>query len=220
LPWEESGLKSLRAFFETAEMTAAEPEEAFGHQQPYHLVRALSFACFCEFLGVFSSAALGVFLLEVIHPPFYQLLKEQSGLYAVLLSITCTVFIGLFAMHLVWALLLEGALQPASRRHYTTALAYGCYTCGWDLLTSPIGLVLSIRYRGLRRGFGLLRLAARVPRQATDAHLNLRLAASIEDRKRGSRRAIIILGSALLLGTLGVIAATLYWLYLSLLSAN
>jgi hypothetical protein len=70
--------------------------------------------------------------------------------------------------HVVHGLALEqGALRQGARSHRSEALRYGLYSTGWDILSSPIGLLVTLTTEGPRAALALVPLAIDVPSQAS-----------------------------------------------------
>jgi hypothetical protein len=75
-------------------------------------------------------------------------------------------------LHLVWGASVELGLRLQGEPvHLSHGLRYALYSCGWDLLTSPMGLCAAAVARGPAQGFRDVRAAVRVPRIATRAFL-------------------------------------------------
>jgi hypothetical protein len=113
-------------------------------------------------------------------------------------------------VHALWGLGLELALWSSGAGFRPRrGLAFALYTCGWDLLTSPIGLVLSVAQAGLLPGIDQVREAARVPRAALARYVTVARGAPRD-------RAAMIVGLSFLppvLATVAAIAAlVLAWL--------
>jgi len=74
--------------------------------------------------------------------------------------------------HVVYGLALDvGVQRVGGRSHRSQALRYGLYTTGWDILTSPLGFVVSLFADGPKAALALIPLSVEVPGRAATAFL-------------------------------------------------
>jgi hypothetical protein len=215
LPWTER--TSVRDLLETALRTSTEVRVVFAGLPDETPGRALSFALAVELLalGSFLGAA-GVGLL-LVAPRFVLGLSRQGGVLLWTSGLLLLSAVGVVALHLLWAELLERGLHRAGQvRNRRLAIAFAGYSCGWDLLTSPLGLWLSVR-SGAGRGHSRMQAllsALRAPRPAMQAYLverrGLDEAAANKVIRGAARDAFLLVGLTVLLVVgiiLGLLAA-------------
>ena len=86
-------------------------------------------------------------------------------------------------------------------------LRFGLYACGWDLLTSPIGMLAALVTRGPRLGWAPVGAAARAPGLAQRAYLERCLGVDGAAQRRSRRWAVSALSGGMLLVVLIFVAA-------------
>jgi hypothetical protein len=147
---------------------------------------ACAFALFSELLASSSLCALGAVGLWILFPDAATdwAAHPETWLWFVCASVGFASFMVL--LHASWAFSLELLLRlegkPADTR---SSLCFGLYACGWDLLTSPAGVLLAIATFGPRRGWHCVQQAATVPRHVLDGYL-------IQQRDVAPKRALTI----------------------------
>lgn len=171
LPWEgQRG--GVRAFVKTALLSVEQPELTFASASSMTLGRAFSFALLCETFALssfgFAGLAWGYFMMprwitQLLLTPYFW---PTAG--AILLILVA----GMLVVHLAWGALLERGIKaqqlPTERKQ---GLCFGLYACGWDFITSPLGVVCALLFRGRRAGSSLL-AALRVPTHAMRHYLS------------------------------------------------
>jgi hypothetical protein len=128
---------------------------------------ALSFALVAELLACTSIVAALLCLVTLVFPAGAAFFFSEPSVLLAAFELGAALALFMVFVHALWGLGLELTLWSKGvgfelRRGLTFAL----YTCGWDLITSPVGLVLSIAQGGLLPGLEQVREAARVPREA------------------------------------------------------
>ena len=124
---------------------------------------------------------------------------------------------GLLTIHIIWVCSQEfGVKRAGGIAQYKDAIIFGLYACGWDLLTSPAGLLLAAIYRSLFAGLPLIRTASRAPKLATAAHLEKRRGLSAEERKSAFFWSLLLTGGTVLFAgfLLFILLLTLMFIYL------
>lgn len=222
LAWENSA--SARSLWLTALQTVRDVEGWVGAIEHAHVGRALGFACLAESLAALSFCPLiaggwvGLAKLGLVDAPSVTWLALGSVLFALGFALF------LVALHLLFGVSLElhamvfgqrhGAMSVDASRVQTSQGAHclALYACGWDVLTSPLGLVLALLgFRDTR--VNDVTQAAKVPRVALQRYfVGVRSVA-------GSRATTVIVSSFVLpLGCLLVagLASGVVWLSLAL----
>ena len=88
---------------------------------------------------------------------------------------------------------------------------FGLYACGWDLMTSPLGVVCALLLRGPVRGLAPIGAAARAARPAQRAYLTACRGFDEAAGRRALRLAMVVVGAAV--GALGIgLFYALWWL--------
>lgn len=171
LPWETGG-----PFFErlvkTALFTAEAPARAFGGLSRGAVKSALVFATLAEGLAVSSMLLLVVGIFRVLSPGLVRLVFAAPVSWVALAVLALTLTSLLVFVHAYWGLLIEKGIasigvQPERR----LGMRFGLYAAGWDLVTSPAGILLGAPSRGLRIGLSAIS-AIRVPARALDFYLS------------------------------------------------
>lgn len=218
LSWAAEG-PSLRRLLDGALQSSTDANVVFAELRGTAPARALAFALAVELLALGSILVTAVLALLAALPHFTAaFLRSGSTWFAFcLLWLLSSVLVVL--LHVFWAALLErGVIRNGAPRAPGLALAFACYSCGWDLLTSPVGIWLSIRRAaasGEGRGAALLS-ALRAPRPAMMAYLEgcrgLERGAAVRVVRRAARDALLIVcfTGLLCIGIiLGLLAAAL-----------
>lgn len=173
LPWEEGSL-SVATFLETTFLTVEAPELSFGKLRPFPAGRSLGFALLCEGIALSSIAALALLLALGVFPQVCLNLVSSPRFWAALGALIALASMGMVLLHAAWGVYLEaGVHSTGTPRNLHLGLRFGFYACGWDLITSPAGLLLVRLTRPARReGFAQLVLrASRLPRRAMHIYL-------------------------------------------------
>jgi len=205
LPWTQRPA-SLKSLLDTALSTSTEARLVFGRLEAQPPGRALCFALAVELLAlgsIFAAVALGLLLTQ---PRFLLGVARHGGTWAWSSGLWLVASLGVVALHLLWAELLERGVRRAGQaKSQRLVVAFACYSCGWDLLTSPVGFWLSAR-SGTRRGQGRMQAllsALRAPRPAMRAYLEdcrgLDEAGATRAIRDAARDAFVLVGLVILL---------------------
>lgn len=170
LPWEQSA-PTLRSLLETALLTAERPGRSFGQLGGSRLTQAFAFALVCELLAISSLITIGIIGSLWLMPKLARNLLSDPRVWLAVFSLTIFCTLGMVALHAVWGDYLErGVRRAGAQRDVRLGLRFGLYACGWDLITSPAGILFCLLFR--RSGFlGPLIAASQVPRRAMRAYL-------------------------------------------------
>lgn len=195
LAWEGVGGIGERLWL-TALRSSDEPARTFGALPDGTLSAALTFALLAETLAIGSFAiALVPFALAVAPALAWRVLTHPVGV-AYLLSGVGVASATMVGLHAIWGACLEfGA--GASSNGLRQSLRFGFYACGWDLLTSPAGVLEGLRRRGAPQTFRALGNAIRAPRPALRAYQQDLRGFEPAAQRRALRLSIIVLGATL-----------------------
>lgn len=207
----EDGM-SVRSFWTTVIACSVEPNVFFGRRlRGAGIVRALAFAIVCEWIALGSVfLVLGLVLVALLPGTLTVLMSPTVVLAAALLWIGSITFMVLVhALGGLTFLFGAGARPPGS---LPLVLRFGFYSCGWDLVTSPAGVLLLALFGKSPARFEPLWRAAGAPRPAMNAILGDGFGLNAEDQKivlrRITRTALAWFGA-----TIGVVGIAAYlWL--------
>jgi hypothetical protein len=230
VPWERPGASVPARLWSTAKASTQGAEAFFAGMPDGPLGPALTFAWVGETLAVGSSiVALGGLLLGSLGLIFPQFLRQalvdpawQTALARVVAVAWLSFSLLLVAAHLLHGLVLhlvarsalaaaglppetprslaQGASQGAARLR--RALRFGLYAAGWDIATSPLGLVWAFSDGGLG-GVAAARVHAfQTPGRAASAMLRGIYRLEGDDAVRVQRRAMAITMVASVIGIL------------------
>jgi hypothetical protein len=195
---------------QTALESVSDPAQMFGIRLRGASRRhAWAFAWLSEGLALLSVFAFCLGIFSLGFPKISRELLSLRGAYVVVLLAYVFAVAFLVLVHWLWGLALdfgmagrvreEGELSAEGVSARALGVQFGLYACGWDLITSPLGLVLVWRNvpRGAR-GDALLG-ALRAPQVAIRVYFVAALALSEAEARVAQRRAL-----ALALGWLGI----------------
>lgn len=229
--WENPGQVWWRRLWRTALASSLEPQLFFGQLPRGNVSEALAFALCAEVLALGSLALLGAFGLWCIAPGLLHELLASSAACRTLLLTWVAFVLCMLVLHALWGACLDWGAQglrghpaprglrghpaprglrgdPAPRgRSAKNGVRFGLYACGWDLLTSPIGMLAALATRGLRLGWAPVGAAARAPGLAQRAYLERCLGVDGAAQRRARRCAVIVLSGGMLLVVLIFVAA-------------
>ncbi|MEI9937042.1 MAG: hypothetical protein WDO69_07440 [Pseudomonadota bacterium] len=175
IPWERPGVGFWRRLWQTSTLATVHARTFFGALPDGDVSTALSFALVCETIAV-SGLALGVGLLApLLLPALPRLLLDDPTLRKTIVrGVAAGVFLLVLAMvglHAIHGVALDAAARHYGGRRFGRGLRFGLYACGWDLITLPLGLLIT----ALTSGFAAARRAAPLgltaPAHASEAFL-------------------------------------------------
>jgi hypothetical protein len=214
IPWERPGLGFWRRLWQTSTLATVHARTFFSALPEGEAATALSFALVCETIAV-SGLGFGVALLAPLFLPSLPglLLDDPAlrrtvgrGACASILMLVLTM-VGLHAIH---GLALDAAARRYGGRRPGRGLRFGLYACGWDLITLPLGLLITAFASGFAAARRAAPLGLTAPAQASEAFLIGIHGLSPEAARLAARRAayftIVPVLSLLAIG--GLIMAT------------
>lgn len=193
IPWERPGLGFWHRLWQTSTLTTLHARTFFGALPDGEVSTALAFALVCESIAV-SGLAFGVGLLALVCvPSLPRLLVDDAELRkTVFRGVTAGMVMLVLAMvslHTIHGVALDAAARRYGGRRFGRGVRFGLYACGWDLITLPLGLLIT----ALSSGFAAARRAAPLgltaPAQASEAFLIGMHALSPEAARLAARRA-------------------------------
>jgi hypothetical protein len=198
LVWESRrGGSWLGKLFHTATASSTEPERIFGELSDGKLAPALAFAAVSETLAIASLAGAGVLALAVMAPDLALRALADPHVLGLLGGAAAGGVVVMIVLHAAWGLCLElGARGSEQGARFTQGLRFGLYACGWDLLTSPAGIVHGLVARGPVRAWSPIIGAVQAPRIAMRAYLERCRHLDPAAQRRGKRLTLFVLGVA------------------------
>lgn len=203
LSWEHKTGSLSERLWDTALSTSLEPVRTFGQLSEGGLGKAVSFAVFAETLAIASLGAFILGVLSVLAPDWsiHMLVSPAGAAFVIGLSLVLS--FAMVLLHAVWGICVElGARSTGRKARFKQGIRFGLYACGWDLLTSPAGVVQGLVSRGFTGAWGPILAAMRAPRAAMRAYVEQYRNLDEVARRRGVQLSVLVLGSlVVLLGT-------------------
>ncbi len=176
VPWERPGLSAWARLWATARAATRSAPAFFQNLPPGATGPATLFAIVSELCAVASWSIVLVGLAAALAPQLTLQLISHGATQLILLRLFLVGTLGFTAVlvvgHLVYGYALDvGVQRQGGRSHRSQALRYGLYSTGWDILTSPIGFVVSLVFEGPKAALSLIPLSIEVPGRAATAFL-------------------------------------------------
>lgn len=211
--WETRDHSELKRLFAAAEQTALEPDLVFGRLARGGLATAFRFAFFAEMLALASFALFALGLSLSLFPVFTRALLATPRLLATGVIVWLAGSVAVVGIHVLWGLSLEwGVATTQTRSDYNRSLRFGLYSCGWDLLTSPVGVVHALWAAPRRLHLGAIAQATRVLRRSLDAYLIDCRALDEFTRRRAWLGSLVVFGVAFVVVLLASVVGFVYWI--------
>jgi len=214
LPWEHKTQGSyLRSLTLTALETAHPDQACFRHRQAGSSLRALHFALAAETLAITSFALPWALGFCALFPKLALRLAHSPQAVAIVGLILGVLIVGVVMLHMVWGGALEWAIaRQGTPAAYALGQRFGFYACGWDLLSSPAGLLLVSVYQGTSAARSALSAGIAVPRHALSAYLEEGRAIAAAQHRSVVRTCFGLTSVVFLAGLLGAPTALWFWL--------
>jgi hypothetical protein len=201
IPWERTNAGLWSRLWATANASTQGADSFFAVLPDGEIPAAMRFAVLAELLAVASMVALLVpiaalalptLALEVVRDPGLRAGALRWGAFGV-----PALSLWMVLAHVTHGAALDvGARRQGAAPQRRRAVRFGLYACGWDLMTGPLGAVVTLFSRGLRATLELVELAVHVPGRATVALLQgaykLSPDALVRARRSGALAAALI----------------------------
>jgi hypothetical protein len=211
LPWEDSPRHWIERLWLTALSSSTEPERVFGELSVGRVTPALGFAILAETLALGSLVLLGSAALWLAAPDLARQLVHHPGAIGGALALLAGAVSFMLVLHALWGISLDvGAGLGHGPIDIRQGARFGLYACGWDLMTSPLGLFWSLIAAGPLRGFASVGAAARAARPAQRAYLEACRGYGADARRRGVRLAVVVVGAVVLVTGSALFGAMLW----------
>ena len=208
LPWEESRRNWVVRLWQTALASSLDPQRTFGELPVGPVGPALGFALVAETLALGSLALLGGAFLSLWAPDLVEQIVGSPVALTALAALLAGSVLLMLCLHTLWGICLDiGGGRVTGPVSWEQGLRFGLYACGWDLLTSPIGVLCSLLTRGPIRGWAPVGAAAHAPRLAQRAYLEVCRGFGVDARRRAIRLCVVVLSIAISLLIVGVVSA-------------
>jgi hypothetical protein len=214
LPWETASGSLHQRLWRTAHVTSVLPARTFGELTDGRLGPPFAFALLAETVALGSLAAVGALGGFLLAPDLWLRFSQSPTVVLACAGFVLGAAALMVALHALWGICLElGAGSAAGSFKLRHGMRFGLYACGWDLLTSPAGVLEGILSRGPRRAWGPIAAAVRVPMPAMRAYFALCRQLDPEAQRRAERFNVLVFGGSLAMFAL--LGATLIvWLLL------
>jgi hypothetical protein len=204
VPWERPGLTLPKRLWTTARLSTTASESFFGALPEGDVSAALRFALLCELLAVLGLCVAFVPVVLFAAPWAATALVADASLRegvlrAVAVGVPGVAF-AMVALHVVHGLGLDlGARRQGARSRRNRGVRFGLYSCGWDLVTLPLGLACVAIGEGLRAALASAPLGLTVPARAARAYLRGVHQLDEQQARRASKFALRLSAGAVLL---------------------
>lgn len=206
IPWEER--RDMRAWWITCMRVTEPPTIWLDEVLAGRVLPAVAFALLAEVLAV-ASYAIPVVLGGQLILAAFGAASPAGGLVRGTLGACLGLGAFMVLLHVVWVAVLEVLLILRRRKaQWGPAMLLGLYACGWDMVTSPGGVILGLPYGGWSRVGRLLRGATANPRAACLYYL---VTTRDVSPKMALRLAIAAAVFAVLLGIVGAAGLVWWW---------
>ena len=213
IPWERPGVGFWRRLWQTSTLATLHSRTFFAALPDGDASTALAFALICEVIAV-SGLALGAALIALCCvPALPALLYGDAALRGSLVRGTLSgIFLLVLAMvslHALHGVSLDLAARRYGGRRSGRGLRFGLYACGWDLITLPMGLLVTALLSGFRAARHAAPLGLTAPAHASQAYLMGTHGLDAEQARLAGRRAayITVVPVLLTLTVLGLLLA-------------
>ncbi len=145
VPWERPVGGWLARLWSTSRLTTLNHTAFFGSLPAGDIGAAATFALLAELVAVTSHAALGASVLALSFPDIAASIVRDPELFAATARGACVAVPGvallMVFLHGLHGLILDWAAARWGGRK-RLGLRFGLYSCGWDVVTLPLGLVV------------------------------------------------------------------------------
>jgi hypothetical protein len=178
VPWERrEGSGAWQRLWSTARSTTTGAEYFFTALPRGPIGAALTFALVAEALAVSSMAGALLVLASIVMPDLVlgvllDFSADGPELLHWLATATPALAVWMVVVHVVHGLAVDSAARRAGAvSNRNRALRFGLYACGWDVMTSPLGALVTLLSQGPRAMLALAGCSLSVPSRGTMALL-------------------------------------------------
>lgn len=216
VPWERPGLSLTRRLWSTAELATTASSAFFAALPDGDLAAAVRFALTAEILAVLGLAAALVPLAVALAPNLvHSAWADPAMRRGIVRALACCIpglaFFMVF-LHVLHGVGLDrGARRLGARPRRGRGLRFGLYSCGWDLVTLPLGWLVVLLSSGPRAAWRTIPLGMSVPAKAARAYLRGVYRLDEAQARQAARHAVTLPAAAVVLGSIaGLTVAVLF----------
>jgi hypothetical protein len=210
LPWEAAGTWGER-LWKMALACSTAPLRTFGELPEGRLGSAFAFAFIAETIAVGSLGAVVAAIAFLASPTLLNRVLLDRAASALIVTACLVLIILLVALHVLWGLCLEaGTATTGGSAQWQLGMRFGLYACGWDLLTSPAGVLQGLLSRGPAAAWNPVGAAAKAPRLAMHAYLANRRQFESRARRRATIISVTTLGIVMAAFVTGLVAGAIH----------
>jgi hypothetical protein len=196
----------------TALASSTQPAKIFGALPDGRVRSALAFALLAEIMAIGSLGSVLALAALAVAPDLSARILTAPAFLAGALGLLVGLSLLMVALHIVWGLCVElGARNSGAPARFRQGMRFGLYACGWDLLTSPAGVVEGLLSRGFVHAWHPIVQAIRVPRAALRAYVEDYRHLDGQAQRRGVQLSIAVLGAMMLSILVAVLLAILHF---------
>lgn len=215
VPWERPGSSLLSRLWTTAKLATLSPDGFFAALPPGSTLAAAAFGVLAELLAAAGlCATLGALALTFVPGLLSELVGNaplRSTIWHAVAWGVPGLTLAMVSLHVGHGLALDASARREGSHQAGRGLRFGLYSCGWDLVTLPLGLLLLTLTDGL---ISALRHSARgltAPNSAAVAYVSHVHRFERDVAARVARRAVgIVFVPMLALIVLGFVTGLLW----------
>jgi hypothetical protein len=176
IPWERTNAGLWTRLWSTANAATQGADSFFAVLPDGEISAAMRFAVVAELLAVASMVAVLLPVIAIALPTLALAVLHDADLRTAALRWLAlgvpAVSLWMVLAHVTHGAALDvGARGQGAASQRRRALRFGLYACGWDLMTGPLGALVTLFSKGFRATIDLVELAMHVPGRATVALL-------------------------------------------------
>jgi len=175
IPWERPDVGFWRRLWQTSTLATVHARTFFGTLPDGEIPTALWFALVSETIAVGGLALAAALVALLFLPSLPRILLDDPGLRATIIrgsgAGVFVLILTMVALHAVHGMALDAAARHFGGRRFGRGLRFGLYACGWDLITLPLGLLMTALTSGFRAARRAAPLGLTAPAHASEAFL-------------------------------------------------
>lgn len=171
IPWERTNAGLWTRLWSTANAATQGADSFFAVLPDGEIPAAMRFAVLAELLAVASMVTLLLPLAAVALPTLTLAVAHDPAIRGAVLRWIAggvpALALWMVVAHVTHGAALDlGARRQGASPQRRRAVRFGLYACGWDLMTGPLGALVTLFSKGFRAMIDLVDLAMHVPGRA------------------------------------------------------
>lgn len=146
VPWERPGGAMLSRLWATAKLGTLSPAAFFSALPPGRALAPLGFALLAELLAALglclTLSAVALFILPALGSTLVASAELRSAVGSAVAWGVPGLALLMVLVHAAHGVALDAAARREGSRQPGRGLRFGLYSCGWDLVTLPLGLLV------------------------------------------------------------------------------